>query len=185
MATINVNTNIAEVNARILAKLAKLKDKETLLRPLCFDLLELMKLRIHEKGLNAKGSAIGKYSNTYLKYRQRKHNRSADSKVIISLTRQLENDWSVIATSKGYGIGFKNPFNYQKSIWIEGGHEATTVKQHQRTVKTTEGDKKITVNSHTRKAWAGYGRIFSLTAEENQYASDFISHYTQQALGND
>ena len=35
------------------------------------------------------------------------------------MTRQLENDWSVIATDQGYGIGFKNPFNFDKARWVE------------------------------------------------------------------
>ena len=151
MASISINTNIAEVNARILAKLVQLKDKEALLRPLCFDLLELMKRRIHEKGQNSSGSQIGTYSTAYMKQRIKKYNRSKDTKVIVSLTRQLENDWAVIATKAGYGIGFKNKFNLQKARWVE-------VKK---------------------------GVIFSLTTEEQQYASDFISHYTQQALAND
>lgn len=149
MATISINTNIAEVNARIISKLNKLKDKEYLIRPLCFDLLELMKKRIHEDGKNASGTAIGTYSRNYLLERQRKYERSSDPKVIVSLTRQLENDWSVIATSKGYGIGFKNKFNLQKARWVEAIKDCV---------------------------------IFSLTAEENQYASDFIAYKTDQAL---
>ena len=119
MASIKINTNLAEVNARVAAKLNKLQDKEYLLRPLCFDLIELMKIRIHEEGKNASGSPIGTYSTNYLKERQRKYKRSSDNKVIVSLTRQLENDWSVIATEKGYGIGFKNPFNLKKAKWVE------------------------------------------------------------------
>lgn len=148
VVTISINTNIAEVNARITAKLNKLKDKEYLLRPLCFDLLELMKKRIHEDGINASGTSIGTYSTSYLLQRQRKYQRNSDPKVIVSLTRQLENDWSVIATSRGYGIGFKNKFNLQKARWVE----------------------------------AQKGVIFSLTAEENRYASDFIAHKTDEAL---
>jgi hypothetical protein len=31
----------------------------------------------------------------------------------------LENNWSVIATDKGYGVGFLNPFNIQKARWVE------------------------------------------------------------------
>lgn len=118
MAKITVNTNIAEVTGRIREKLNKLKDKEYILRPVCFDLIELMKKRIHEDGLNASNTAIGTYSNAYMRERK-KHQRSDDRKVIVSLTRQLENDWSVIATSRGYGIGFKNPFNLQKARWVE------------------------------------------------------------------
>lgn len=48
-----------------------------------------------------------------------KYNRSADTKVIVSLTRQLENNWSVLETQKGYGIGFTNPFNADKLRWVE------------------------------------------------------------------
>lgn len=124
MATIRINTNIAEVSARLKARLQKLKDKDYLLRPVCFDLIELMKVRIHEKGLAANDSPIGTYSNAYLRLRQKKYQRSADTKVIVSLTRQLENDWSVIATQKGYGVGFKNKFNLQKARWVEQGKKA-------------------------------------------------------------
>jgi hypothetical protein len=48
-----------------------------------------------------------------------KYNRSSDTKVIVSLTRQLENDWSVLETPKGYGIGFTNSFNADKLSWVE------------------------------------------------------------------
>lgn len=48
-----------------------------------------------------------------------KYNRSNDTTVIISLTRQLENDWAVVATDKGYAIGFLNELNFKKSVWVE------------------------------------------------------------------
>lgn len=47
------------------------------------------------------------------------YNRSDDTKIIVSLTRQLENNWSVLETKNGYGIGFTNPFNAQKLRWVE------------------------------------------------------------------
>lgn len=47
------------------------------------------------------------------------YNRSNDTKIIVSLTRQLENDWNVIALENGYGIGFLNQFNAQKAQWVE------------------------------------------------------------------
>lgn len=152
MATIKINTNLAEVSARIAAKLEKLKDKDYLLRPVCFDLIEIMKVRIHEKGLAANNSPIGTYSNAYLRLRQKKYQRSADTKVIVSLTRQLENDWSVIATTRGYGIGFKNQFNLQKARWVEQGKQAN---------------------------------IFSLSSDENKYASDLINDLVRAALQDD
>lgn len=48
-----------------------------------------------------------------------KYNRSADTTIIVSLTRQLENDWSVLETTNGYGIGFTNAFNADKLRWVE------------------------------------------------------------------
>ncbi len=75
-----------------------------------FDALSQMTERIHEKGEAADGSGIGTYTNNYLKLRQKKpYNRTADSKIIVSLTRRLENDWGVIQTDKGnWAIAFLN-----------------------------------------------------------------------------
>lgn len=47
------------------------------------------------------------------------YNRSGDTKVIISLTRQLENDYSVQPTQNGYGIGFNNKLNKEKAGYVE------------------------------------------------------------------
>src|SRR5688572_4831161 len=109
MAAITIRTNIGEVSERILSKLQILKDKEYLLRPICFDVIDLMTQRIHNRGQASDGNTIGTYNNRYLELRQKKHNRSSDPKIIVSLTRQLENDWNVIGTEKGYGVGFLNP----------------------------------------------------------------------------
>ena len=119
MASVKVNTNLKQVNDVIQARIKAIANPETVLRPLCFDLIDLMTKRIHIDGLASDGQPIGTYSNGYLKLRQTRYNRSADKKVIVSLTRQLENNWSVIATPKGFGIGFLNPFNYQKARWVE------------------------------------------------------------------
>lgn len=47
------------------------------------------------------------------------YHRSEDTKVIISLTRQLENDYAVVGTEKGYAIGFNNKHNFDKAGWVE------------------------------------------------------------------
>lgn len=105
---------------KLRAKLALISNPQTMLRPIAFDLVAKMTERIHDKGTGSDGAPISAkgYSSSYLKTRQSKFNRTADPKVIISLTRQLENDWSVVAIQGGYGIGFKNTFNYQKAGWM-------------------------------------------------------------------
>jgi hypothetical protein len=114
-------TNIGEVTAELSAKLKALSNPELIPRTLAFDTIDLMTRRIHEEGKATDEGQIGTYSSNYLKLRERKYNRKSDTKVIVSLTRQLENDWSVIATESGYGVGFKNSLNLQKARWVEEG----------------------------------------------------------------
>jgi hypothetical protein len=115
-----IKSNIKVVSGRIKQQLDQLKNKEYLLRPVAVEVIPLMTERIHQNGQASDGGQIGTYNNSYLKLRQKKYKRDASNKVIVSLTRQLENDWSVIATQNGYGIGFTNPFNLQKARWVEG-----------------------------------------------------------------
>jgi hypothetical protein len=52
-----------------------------------------------------------------------RYNRGPDTKVILSLTRQMENDMKVIAVDNGYGIGYSNPHNFDKSQWTEATYK--------------------------------------------------------------
>ena len=78
-------------------------------------------------GRNKKGKNIGKLKNAgvFIKGANKeaarpKYNRSSDTKVILSLTRQMENDMKVITVKSGYyGIGFSNKLNFDKSQWCE------------------------------------------------------------------
>jgi hypothetical protein len=116
---VTIKIDVSKIKNDITAKFNQLADKEYLLRPVAFDVIKLMTERIHERGEASDGSQIGTYSPSYLKLREKKYNRSSDKKIIVSLTRQLENDWSVIATQRGYGIGFLNSFNREKAGFVE------------------------------------------------------------------
>lgn len=118
---ITVKSNIKIVTGRIKQQIETLKNKEYLLRPVAIEVIPMMTERIHHKGETSDGGQIGTYNNSYLKLRQKKYKRDASTKIIVSLTRQLENNWAVIATQNGYGIGFTNPFNLQKARWVEAG----------------------------------------------------------------
>ena len=115
MATV---TNIAQVLGNIKTRFDLLRDKEYLLRPLAIETIPLMKERIHEQGEASDGSQIGTYANSYMRQRE-KAGRGESRKIIVALTSQLEQDWAVIGTTNGYGIGFNNPFNAQKARWVE------------------------------------------------------------------
>ena len=118
MASITVITNLNAVAGRIRSSFELLKNKEYLLRPLAIETIPLMKERIHERGQASDGSQIGEYANSYMRQRE-KAGRGESRKIIVALTSQLEQDWSVQATPKGYGIGFNNSFNTQKMRWVE------------------------------------------------------------------
>lgn len=81
-----------------------------------------------------------------------KYNRTGDSKVVLSLTRQMENDMKVVALKEGsYGIGFTNKHNYDKSQWTE-------------------------------KTYNRQGKIFSLSEKEKQAVIDIVKKFTEDAI---
>lgn len=45
------------------------------------------------------------------------YHRGSDPKVILSLTRQMEQDFVPIAENDVYGLGFNNPLNLDKAEW--------------------------------------------------------------------
>lgn len=91
---------------------------DALLRNIAQVILADMKERIHEEGLNAKGAAIGQYTAEYLR-RRIKAGKGSSSKVVLSYTRQMQNDWKMIPIQNGYGLGFSNSFNADKAQWAE------------------------------------------------------------------
>jgi len=100
-----------------------------MLRRVVTDMIPTIHDRIHVQGKAADGSQIGTYSDAYMAVRTGKtqkgaqsksanrYNRSADTKVILSLTRQLENDYSVQPGAVGWGVGFNNSLNFDKATW--------------------------------------------------------------------
>jgi len=114
----SITTNISTVIDRLKSNFELLENKEYLLRPLAIETIPLMKERIHVNGEASDGSQIGTYANSYMAARQRA-GRGDSRKVIVALTSQLEQDWSVQPTDNGYGIGFNNPLNIQKAGWVE------------------------------------------------------------------
>lgn len=116
---VTIRTNIGDIVDRLETKLAILKDKERIVRSCAVQITGFLRQRIHVDGLDAKGKSIGEYSSAYLKLRQKKYNRTSDKKIILSLTSQQENDMGPVETTRGYGIGFKNPLNLAKAGWAE------------------------------------------------------------------
>lgn len=120
---IRITTNIGAVSARLQQKFKLLTNdaymKDKLLRTIATTMGAEIGHRIHDQGQNADGDPIGEYSNPYLRTREKYGYSKSDKKVILSLTRNMRNDFAPIATVKGYGLGFKNPDNADKVKYAE------------------------------------------------------------------
>jgi hypothetical protein len=173
------SSNIADVAGTLLKQVKGFEaggpNNDKVLRAIADSALSIVRPRIHQQGKRADGQPIGTYSNSYLKYRVKKKNRENDGKVVLSLTRNMENDFQVIATDTGYGLGFNNPDNVKKADWLQNGTKATTVKAHKLdiskrtkrgTIRKGQSERIVTVSAHSRKAWKGYGKVYGLTREE-------------------
>ncbi|MCW3466496.1 hypothetical protein [Chitinophaga nivalis] len=93
-------------------------DKDQYMRGVVFGLVGEVRQRIHKRGQKADGSPIGEYKNSYLRIRE-KENRGNDRKIILSLTRQMEQDFVPVSENDQFGLGFNNPHNFDKAGWME------------------------------------------------------------------
>lgn len=113
-----ITSNIPFVIGTILSKFRELDNPETISRAAALAVLPELHNRIHVEGLNSKGAKIGTYSNSYMQVRER-YNRTADKNVVASLTRELENGYTLKATENGYTIGNTSPSNDEKITHLE------------------------------------------------------------------
>lgn len=109
--------------ANTLTSLQALGQPEFAPRAAAAAVLPVMRNRIFVEGKRADGAQIGTYKNSYLRIREA-NKRGSDTKVILSLTRQLENDLSVINEGDGYAIGFKNPEKAEIAVHLEEKYQA-------------------------------------------------------------
>ena len=99
--------------------------------------------RIHSKGQDANGNKIGNYSTTPISVSKKNQPRSSGKTyfsggyksfkqsmglesgfVNLELTGQMRQDLTIIPlTPRSSAIGFKNPFNADKSDWMENKYK--------------------------------------------------------------
>jgi hypothetical protein len=113
-----IKTNLSEVLTNLIAQMNEQLGRQ-ITREIAVSLKPVIAVRIHQDGKDASGNQIGTYKPSYLELRTKKYKRTADPTVILSLTKQMENDFSVQETQLGYGLGYNNILNYQKAQWNE------------------------------------------------------------------
>lgn len=138
---ITIGNNVKRTTDELSAAIKDLIDnQEPILLAIASSVLAEMSHRIHTRGLRADGSKLGTYSNSYMRTRER-HNRTDSKEVVASLTRQMENDFSVVATAGKVGLGFKNKENFKKAGYIEEmypGTYKTSAEEDQLIIETVQ-----------------------------------------------
>ena len=194
--TTNINVVVGGLNAKLKAAGVEggiFKDK--MIRAIASSVGGYVKRRVHQEGLNSSGTPIGSYSAQYLKRRQAKYNRTSDTKVIFSLTRQMENDFSVVAanpikTSTGYGLGFKSNAVYSSKVSNADTEEGLRKALNK---KTKKGKTTIRTISNGQKAqWLQYdgvgrnkkvfGPVYKLTDKEKVFVKTLAQGYADQFI---
>lgn len=119
------SSNLNEVTSGLISKMKAIvtpnsEARDQMLRTVAFDAAANIKYRIHTEGKNSDDQPIGEYTNAYMRVREA-NRRGTSKKVIFSLTRQMENDFGIVGSTKGtqYDLGFKNPDNADKAEWLQ------------------------------------------------------------------
>ena len=105
-----------DVHKNIIAELDNLIDTDQAERAALITVLAFYKDRIFVEGKDANGRLTKTYTKKYIKVRAI-NNRGSNPKKIFSLTRQLENDLTLLAGSLSFGCN--NPHNYDKTQWLQ------------------------------------------------------------------
>jgi hypothetical protein len=122
----NISEELQAIRTKVLAEIST--TKHPVILAAATNVLALVAYRIHTQGERANGSPIGRYGTKYLKYREGpRFNRSSDPTMIFSLTRQMENDFSVVEEGESAGLGFKNSHNADKARWLEAAFPGTYI----------------------------------------------------------
>ncbi len=115
---IEITTNILDVCDNIVKRLSAV-DASKMTRLQATTLMAQMRQRIHVEGLASDGKPIGTYSAGYLRYTRPKYGRTEGSKVVLSLTRTMENAMTLYPLGNGTGIGYATAEQKQKAMWQE------------------------------------------------------------------
>jgi hypothetical protein len=99
---------------RAAEQLESVKDTEQIAAEAALSLLAQIKRRIFQEGLNSANQPIGTYSDSYIEFRMDQYNWGPSDDVILELTGQMREDFTVGNSTEGYGLGFQNPFNAEK-----------------------------------------------------------------------
>lgn len=113
-------SNIYQVIGDLVTSINALEYPETVSRAAAAAVMPELRERIHERGEKPDGSPIGTYSEKYKALREsEKYNRTEGDRVVLSLTSNLEESYTLAAQDNGYTIGvLGGDLNANKIEWL-------------------------------------------------------------------
>lgn len=115
---LRIETNMDVIVDKVAFKMSSI-DIDKMTRLQATSLMAKMRKRIHVEGKASDGQPIGSYSQSYLKYVRPKYGRKEGSKVVLSLTRAMENGMILFPITNGTAIGYATPELFQRAKWQE------------------------------------------------------------------
>ena len=115
---LRIESNMDVVVSKLATSMSKI-DIDKMTRLQASSLMAMIRKRVHVEGKASDGSAIGNYSKSYKERVRPKHGRKEGYKVVLSLTRAMENGMVLYPIPNGTGIGYVTKELLQKAKWQE------------------------------------------------------------------
>lgn len=115
---LRIETNMDVVVNKVAMQMSAL-DIDRMTRLQATTLMALMRKRIHVEGLASDGRPIGTYTKYYAEKTRPKFGRKEGNKVVLSLTRSMEQGMILFPIAKGTAIGYATPELFQRAKWQE------------------------------------------------------------------
>lgn len=115
---LRIESNMDVVVSKVTAAMSEI-DIDKMTRLQASSLLAMIRKRVHVDGNASDGSPIGNYTKSYKERIRPKHGRKEGYKVVLSLTRAMENGMVLYPIPNGTGIGYLTKELLQKAKWQE------------------------------------------------------------------
>lgn len=115
---LRIESNMDVVVSKVTAAMSEI-DIDKMTRLQASSLMAMIRKRVHVDGNASDGSPIGNYTKSYKERIRPKHGRKEGYKVVLSLTRAMENGMVLYPIPNGTGIGYLTKELLQKAKWQE------------------------------------------------------------------
>ena len=115
---LRIESNMDVVVSKLATSMSKI-DIDKMTRLQASSLMAMIRKRVHVEGKASDDSPIGNYTKSYKERVRPKYGRKEGYKVVLSLTRSMENGMVLYPIPNGTGIGYVTKELLQRAKWQE------------------------------------------------------------------